>query len=578
MARRNVPMEYSELSGLGGEPIADVQEVRASPPSPSDINKSLRRPQPVRSSPLSAPRSNRQAIYSQRPFPIASVLQGAPDVIPQEVRASPPMPSQAVPSSVVRPQPVRGAPMRAPRSAREGLRSQRPFPAAAVFQAGGMSGAPIDISGAPVMIEASNPAGLAVRPMGSLSQASNVDSSVSAKVRSQKALRASGVPVVGEYTREIREEVGGFAPKRMPKQGFMASSYFYPSPKMIIGATLTGVPLVNAQPVMGASTRPAPRFVTRAGGQGPGYQITTSPSEDRRKMLSTLMGLGAVPDAQRMADFKVFVNQSPAFKALSNIIDGVNSGVLAAVSAFATYAAGCPDNFGCSALPANIVKAAQTGNLYALQIDRDRVLGQLANDLHRKEFDLLRSILQGLTNDAAAQVYDLVRLVADAGGLDSLPVVGGKVKDIRDFLNTYVRYQIPDLLRADWIAFIYAKAMGGAKPTPEILSAMLVDPVLAQKGAYGDAIDYVREKYKAGAPVPAGAKSNLQTLIRSGGLRQLQSKLRNPRLIRGDIAKRTFEERRDQTSSSEGMSNTTMLALGVGIAALVGAGVYFASK
>jgi hypothetical protein len=79
----------------------------------------------------------------------------------------------------------------------------------------------------------------------------------------------------------------------MPKQGFMAASYSYPAQQMVIGATLAGTPIVNAAPVP-ASPMSAPRLVTRAGGQGPRGQISSSPSEDRRRLISTLMGLGSL--------------------------------------------------------------------------------------------------------------------------------------------------------------------------------------------------------------------------------------------------------------------------------------------
>jgi hypothetical protein len=221
----------------------------------------------------------------------------APLGIPQPVRASPPSPSQAslppaapVAQRLANRQPVRASSFIAPTSNREALTFSKRFPIETVLQAGGMNGAPImatNLNGAPIAIDPM------ARP-GSLGFM-NMDTSVSARHRAQQALGAlidNGVPVSGDYTDAIRNAAGfAFGPKRMPKQGFMAASYSYPAKQMVVGATLAGNPIVNPQPTR-ASSPNAPRFVTRGGGQGPRGQISSSPSEDRRRLISTLQGLG----------------------------------------------------------------------------------------------------------------------------------------------------------------------------------------------------------------------------------------------------------------------------------------------
>lgn len=242
--------------GLGETPVTIPQEVRASPPNPSPMAAAIVKPQPVRASPLAAPRSNRQGIQTARPFPIAAVLQGlgdAPQVVAQPVASSAPTVADAAAAARLRrPQVPRASPLLPPGSIQQGLSTLRPFPVASVFQAGGLSAAP------PVAIERLNAAA---------TQTSRPDDSVSAQSRAARAaIMAAGVPVVGNYTSQIRSDAGGFAPPRMPRQGYMASGYSYPSQKMLIGATLAGRPVA----------------------------VISSPSEDRKRILSGLMGLGAV--------------------------------------------------------------------------------------------------------------------------------------------------------------------------------------------------------------------------------------------------------------------------------------------
>lgn len=218
----------------------------------------------------------------------------APVDLAQEVRASPPSPSQAnLPppgasaQQLARKMPVRGAPRMPPRVVNRG--TFQTVPVAAILQGGGMNGAPIqatNINGAPVAVDPLDRAG----SLGNI----NVDTSVSGQVRAAKALGAlidSGVPVSGNYTDAIRNAAGfAFGPKRLPKQGFAAASYSYPARQMVVGATLSGTPIVAMMPTNASPRAAAPRLATKGGIRG---QISSSPSEDRRRLISTLMGLGA---------------------------------------------------------------------------------------------------------------------------------------------------------------------------------------------------------------------------------------------------------------------------------------------
>lgn len=218
---------------------------------------------------------------------VLSTRGGAPIAIPQEVRASPPNPSAARSAEkILRPAKISASRIKAPIKV-TGASFQK-FPIAAIFQGGGFSGAPIQVSNM-------NGAPIAVAPVGSSyihGLGANADTSVAAQVRAKKQLRDMGVQVSGDYTDAIRQAAGfAFGPKRMPKQGYMAASYSYPAQQMVVGATLSGQPIVAAPAVPPAPARVAPRLVKRDGIRG---QISSSPSEERRKLLSTLQGLGAL--------------------------------------------------------------------------------------------------------------------------------------------------------------------------------------------------------------------------------------------------------------------------------------------
>lgn len=568
-------MEYSAISGLAGDPIADVQDVRASPPSPSGINKSLVRATPVRGSGPNAPSSNRQAVERDRPVGVARVFQagginGAPEVIPQEIRASPPNPSGAWAKNVLRDKPVRAASPRNPRSIKAALRSQRPVRPATVFQAGGLSSAPL-------MVEIENPAGLASRPMNGLSKASNVDTSVSARVRSQKSLRDAGVPVTGDYYDAIRQAAGfSFGPKRMPGQGFAAASYSYPSRQMVIGATLSGTPLVNAVPPRASQLSPRPRFATRSGGEGPRYQMITSPSDDRRKMLSTLMGLGAMDESGRLAVFEEFKKVDPIYRIIESAVDGINKGVLASVTAVGNVAVGCTggenDSFLCTVIPAKVIAAAKQGQLYALQIDKNKVFAQLPNMIHRRQIDLVRTSLQASLGDSAGAIYDILMDVVNIG--DKLGI-GEQTKKVREFLT----FALPDELRAGWIRFLYRKATGQL-PSPSALQKLMEDPALAAAGSYESARDYVKSRAGViGTPASGslpGSSTSVSDLIRSGFTKNLKQ-ITAPK-AKSAVARRLAEQSKMNQPSASGSDNTMLIVGGVAVLAAVGAGVYFATR
>ena len=271
------------------KPISLAQEVRASPTNPADINTSLRRPQAPRAAPMAPPRTVNRGTFQRAP--VAAILQGggmngfgaAPIPLGQPARASLMVPNM-VNQSLRRPQAARGAPMAPPREVNRGT-FQR-VPVQAILQGGGMNGAPLQVSninGAPLIVAP-------IQSGGGLG-AMNSDMSVSAQQRAAKAIKAGG-PIVGDYTDAIRSSAGfAFGPKRMPGQGFAAASYSYPAQQMVIGATLAGVPILAPPQRAPMPNMASPMFATRGGGTIRG-QISSSPSEDRRKLMSTLMGLG----------------------------------------------------------------------------------------------------------------------------------------------------------------------------------------------------------------------------------------------------------------------------------------------
>lgn len=190
-------------------------------------------------------------------------------------------------------------------------------------------------------------AGMApVPPVGTFLQGGPVmvegQTSLAAAVRAQKDgfLVDDGVQVAGDYTDAIRAEAGGgIAPPSMPKVGYSAAGYNYPSAAMRTGAALGSVRrgLPTASFDLGAVSRAAPvvdRHTKkqqeeqrlreeiarrqreadarrRAGLRGMNLNLPArvpppqfpswqgdidfnSPSETRRAMISTLMGLGAL--------------------------------------------------------------------------------------------------------------------------------------------------------------------------------------------------------------------------------------------------------------------------------------------
>ena len=297
------------------KPISLAQEVRASPTNPADINTSLRRPQAPRAAPMAPPRTVNRGTFQRAP--VVAILQGggmngfgaAPIPLGQPARASL-MDPNMVNQSLRRPQAARGSPMAPPREVNRGT-FQR-VPVQAILQGGGMNGAPLQVSninGAPLIVAP-------IQSGGGLG-AMNSDMSVSAQQRAAKAIKAGG-PIVGDYTDAIRSSAGfAFGPKRMPGQGFAAASYSYPAQQMVIGATLSGAPILAPPPMPPMPNMAAPRLGTRGGGTIRG-QISSSPSEDRRKLMSTLMGLGAINmdliDTSRLNSTWGFRDEEGGFK------------------------------------------------------------------------------------------------------------------------------------------------------------------------------------------------------------------------------------------------------------------------
>lgn len=228
----------------------------------------------------------------------AYMINGSPLPIQQPVPASSPAPWNNPANMVLkRPQSPAAAHLRPPMNNREALRWGRPMPLVSVLQ-----GMPVQVqtlAGAPTQVQPLSGAPLAVSTVGYAGSLANinVDTSVSAQVRAAKRLGAlvdAGVPVTGDYTDAIRNAAGfAFGPPRLPGQGYAAASYSYPSKQMVVGATLAGTPIVSPPPRLGL-----PKLVMRPG--MPERVISSSPSEDRKRILSTLMGLGALDERGRL--------------------------------------------------------------------------------------------------------------------------------------------------------------------------------------------------------------------------------------------------------------------------------------
>lgn len=153
--------------------------------------------------------------------------------------------------------------------------------------------------------------------------------SVADMVRAQREgfLMADGVQVAGDYTTEIRAEKGGIAAPRMPRVGFPAAqSYKYPSRKMITGAALAATPEArdftsSRQPLPTASFNPGAFVMSRPDSlnnslvvnrtvampsvrdlypRGSTYAEMTSasPADERRRNMSTLLGLPEMPSVR----------------------------------------------------------------------------------------------------------------------------------------------------------------------------------------------------------------------------------------------------------------------------------------
>lgn len=223
---------------------------------------------------------------------------GAPLPIPQRQNDVPYAPWK-IPAykKLVRPQPVKAAHTKPPANNRQALDWGKPMPLVSVLQ-----GMPVQVqalAGAPTQVQPLSGAPIAVSTVGFAGSLANmnVDTSVSAQVRAAKQLGAlidNGVPVSGDYTDAIRNAAGfAFGPPRLPGQGYAAASYSYPSKAMVVGATLAGAPIVAPPPRLGP-----PKLVMRPG--LPERVISSSPSEDRKRILSTLQGMTDVYGQTRL--------------------------------------------------------------------------------------------------------------------------------------------------------------------------------------------------------------------------------------------------------------------------------------
>lgn len=180
--------------------------------------------------------------------------------------------------------------------------------------------------------------------------------SVADQIRMQRDrfLIADGAPVTGDYTARIRKAKGGLPAPSRPAQGYAGAFYPYPDAKMRTGAALaaspTGggvmetqtrglLPTTGFNPGVFVATRPdslnrsldvnvpvpMPRQTVRGVRQemrSTGI-VTSSPADDRRRAITTLLGLGATAQDPRRGDVDAyalyydFVANSPEFNKLT---------------------------------------------------------------------------------------------------------------------------------------------------------------------------------------------------------------------------------------------------------------------
>lgn len=167
------------------------------------------------------------------------------------------------------------------------------------------------------------------------------DTSLAAVVRAQRDsfLVDDGMQVAGDYTDAIRKQAGGrISPPEMPPVGYSAAFYSYPSDAMRTGAALGRMvrpraasftssrkPLPTASFWPGAFVTarpdsinrtlitnkpvPMPRETVRGVRREMRRDgiVTSSPSTDRRRSLTTLMGLGGVAQDPRAGAGRTFL-------------------------------------------------------------------------------------------------------------------------------------------------------------------------------------------------------------------------------------------------------------------------------
>lgn len=167
--------------------------------------------------------------------------------------------------------------------------------------------------------------------------------SVADQVRMQRDafLVTDGVQVTGNYDTAIRAQKGGIPAPRTPRVGSPSAFYPYPGDNMRTGAALAGngvvasetrglLPTAGYNPGAFVATRPdslnrslptnvpvpmprqrIPASTTRL--------ILSSPSEDRRRNLATLMGLGVTPNPKAVDPRQKF--KATSFELLMDFLE-----------------------------------------------------------------------------------------------------------------------------------------------------------------------------------------------------------------------------------------------------------------
>ena len=349
------------------------------------------------------------------------------------------------------------------------------------------------------------------------------------------------VPVTGAYYDDIRarQQVGTSAPRSLTNQfargefnkrggvkSFAASRYNYPSRQMVIGSTLAGM------------------------------HESLSPSEAYAAQRSRLMGLGAVSQEQRLAEFKKFIDNG-IFKLIDVAVDTVNKGSELLVTGI--NAALANESLR-SLVPAKIIAAYPNG-LPTPIFDKNVIYAQLANDVHRSKVNVARTALQASLGDGAASIFDVINALAAIG-----------LGDVAAKINAYITLDMPELARRAWITHLY-KLAWSKEPAPAVLDQLLADAGLAAQATFAKAVEYLSNPRFDPAKQPAGGAGGAGGAAGGRGGKG-RGRRPGPFLPPGQLARlrKLAEERKRQEAMTppkeEVKESNTGLYIGLGVAAV----------